>query len=91
MIHVHRPNEWTYRAVQRCQRCKVVRRHLVTIYVWYGPEVTCLGCGARRSDGVLLSARRRDAERAARARTEWLHALTRAEALGALMAEVKSS
>jgi hypothetical protein len=39
------------RRIMRCPTCKKRRRFSGRAYVWYGPTVTCCGCGDSWSDG----------------------------------------
>lgn len=34
-LHVHSPSAQRVRRVFRCARCRVSRRHVVTVYEWY--------------------------------------------------------
>lgn len=67
-VHVHAPTGIDTVRELTCRRCKRPRRHLVTLFVWYGPMTTCLACGAFRNDGVLRRARASDGVTKARAR-----------------------
>lgn len=78
-LHIHRPDGFTYRRILRCQRCRARRRHLVTAFLWYSPIVTCCHCGAYRNDGILRPPRKGDSHVAAKARTLWATAHSRAE------------
>lgn len=39
------------RRILRCPNCKQRRRFAGHSYVWYGPTITCCGCGDSWSDG----------------------------------------
>lgn len=71
MIHVCARSGTTVQKVRRCRQCRARRRHVVTYYEWYGPEVVCCHCGARTSAGFLRRARARDAKVAAAAAALW--------------------
>lgn len=49
-LHVCAPASFTYRSVAWCPWCEARRHHVVTAFVWYGPEAECGGCGHRWSD-----------------------------------------
>lgn len=87
LLHVHRPAEYRYRGVRRCRRCRVRRRHVVTLYAYYGPIVICCHCGAYSNDGELRRARRYDARTAQLARQTWPLLPTRREAIADLWAD----
>lgn len=83
-VHIHAPAGYHYRCVRRCRRCKVRRRHIVTLYAYYGPTVICCHCGAYSNDGELRRARRYDTNTARLARQTWPTLQTRHEAIAAL-------
>lgn len=86
-IHIHRPAEYRYRCIRRCRRCRASRRHVVTLYAYYGPIVYCCHCGAFTNDGELRRARRYDANLARIARQTWPLLPPRHVAIDALWAD----
>lgn len=47
------PPSFDERRVFYCPICKQRRRMLCRRFVWYGTELTCLGCGDSWTDGEL--------------------------------------
>jgi len=44
------PRGIRYRAILYCRKCKRRRRSLVTLFVWYEPEVECCTCRKLRAE-----------------------------------------
>lgn len=85
------PNGYAARRILPCPTCEQRRRMVVLSYVWYGPTVTCCGCGERWNDGERESRPFRRGwrpERIAEARHLYARAVSRAEANAALLAEL---
>lgn len=70
-VHIHAPDGFTFRGVARCRRCRVRRRQVVTIYMYYGPIIRCCHCGAYVNDGELKPPRKLDANTARLAAQTW--------------------
>lgn len=88
------PHGNRFRAVRYCPVCKQRRRHLVTLFMWYGAEVVCCHCTTGWSDGYprsrsrsqrVITRTRRDLNAKWQAETT-----TKDDAMAALMAEVES-
>lgn len=47
------PSQYPRRHVRHCPICKRRRRMIALDAVWYGPTVTCCGCGDSWTDGEL--------------------------------------
>lgn len=85
------PRGYTYRTIRRCPTCERRRRFVVSMWVWYPSIATCVACGDEWSeDGrqprPFARGWRETATR--QARQTWAIAMTRAEAMSALMAAV---
>lgn len=48
-----RPSEFLSRRIIHCPICKAKRRMAVRDAAWYGPTVTCCGCGDSWTNGEL--------------------------------------
>ena len=50
-VIICRPSGFPIRRILHCPTCKRRRRFAGRDYVWYGPSITCCGCGDSWSDG----------------------------------------
>lgn len=65
-VHLYAPAPTTrWRGIAHCPVCRARRRYVGRAYEWYGPTVTCLGCGDTWHSGELSQ---RPAERGWRQR-----------------------
>lgn len=84
--HTYRAPSGLARTIQTCPRCKARKRHLVRVFEWYSPHVTCCACGTTRCDGEWAAQTARERDAAARAaRASWPLASSVRAAYEALM------
>ena len=88
-LHVCAPSGFHWRTLRHCPTCDLRRWMLVSEYVWYGADLTCLTCGDRWQSGERAPRPFRprwriEAVRRARA----VPVVTKAEARRSLFAEI---
>lgn len=89
VVHINAPASVRARIVKRCTACRRRRRHVVSLYQWYGPMVTCCACGFSVNDGnVERLSKKRRAERARWAREWWPRAMRWDDAVRAVSADL---
>ncbi len=54
LIHICAPRGWHWRSTRWCQTCRQRRWFLVSAYIWYPTNWTCLRCGDTWGDGERL-------------------------------------
>jgi hypothetical protein len=79
-VHIHAPAPTMCRLRQvACPTCERPSYCVVLFYEWYAPDVTCLRCGERWSDGEVMPRpfrpgwRAESVERARRSYRKWRH------------------
>ena len=55
LVHINAPQPTSRRKFRKvCPTCKAKRTMVTWFYEWYGPTITCLGCGEQwNEDGML--------------------------------------
>jgi hypothetical protein len=53
-LHINRPRSWTRRRILFCPVDGRRTECVVTVYLWYSPQIACARCGESWSDGQMF-------------------------------------